>query len=212
MNQTGGAVGPGPCDGLISEALADACLTPSYVWAGNVMMSPSATASDIATAWPTHISQNYNPTNMDLSVTPGWMFYDPTQAGGDYRLKSTSDYRSGAAKTLTTGPATDGADVGVDMTKLLNDQGHVRFASVTPIGTTTATVNFVAPDNLACPVRVATTQWTSSSVPTSGVLEFADSGTAAGARSVALTGLSSGLWYGVIECAVEQPTFQFRTK
>lgn len=210
-----GGIDPGSCFGLQAEALANACLTPGYIWAGNVMMGPvGVTASQIATAWPTVILNNYNPTNMSLSVTPGWTKYDSSGDTGNYRLLSTSNYRSGAAKTLTTGPASDGADVGVDMTKLLNDQGHVTFASVSPIGTTTASVNFTAPDNQSCPVRVtATAPWTGSSVPTSGVREFLDSGTSAGARAVALTGLTPGtLYYFKIECSVEQPASQFRTR
>lgn len=209
-----GGIDPGPCIGLTGEAFANACLTPSYVWKNNVMMAPGVTASQIATNWPARITDNYNPTNMSLSVTPGWTKYDSSGDTGNYRLLSTSNYRSGAAKTLTTGPASDGADVGVDMTKLLNDQGHVTFASVSPIGTTTASVNFTAPDNQSCPVRVtATAPWIGSSVPTGGVQEFPDSGTAAGARAVALTGLTPGtLYYFKIECSVEQPASQFRTR
>lgn len=213
INQEGG-VGVGPCFNLIAKAFADACLTPSYTWKGNVMMSPSATAAQIATNWPTIIADNYNPTNMSLAVTPGWLDYNTTGNGGNYRLKPTSDYRSSAPKTLTTGPATDMNDVGVDWTKIQNDQGHVEFASVSPIGTVTASVNFNAPDNLSCPVSVTTTApWTSSTVPTSGVVPFTDSGTVAGARKVDLTGLTTGtLYYGIVNCAVEQPTFQFKTR
>lgn len=214
-----GGIGVDPCFNLTGVALANACFTPSYKWLNNVMMSPTATAAQIATNWSGVIASNYNPTNMSLSVTPGWMKYDSSGDTGDYRLKSTSDYRSGAAKTLTTGPASDGADVGVDMTALLNATGHVRFASVTSIGTTTAQANYISPDNMSCVVRVtSTTPWTSSSVPTSGILEFADGGTAAGPRQVALSGLAPGtLYFGNAMCGgsdipTQQPTFQFRTQ
>lgn len=217
--QREGGIGVDACFNLVGVAMANCNLTPSYEWKNNVFMSPTETAANIAAQWTGIISQNYNPTNMSLSVTPGWMKYDGTGDNGNYRLLSTSNYRSGAAKTLTTGPASDGADVGVDMTRLENATGHVRFASVTPIATTTAQANYVAPDNVACTVRVtSTTPWTSGSVPTSGVLEFADGGTAAGPRQVSMTGLSSGtLYYGIAMCGgsdipTQQPTFQFRTQ
>ena len=201
---------PDVCNGLLGKALMDCKFTGNggYVFANNVLMSTDGSNQATVTSWFSGLS-NYVPASMSLSSTPGWLQYDASGAGGIYGLKSTSTYRSGS-----TSHGTNGADIGVDLVKLLNDQGHVRFASVTPIGTTTATVNFTAPDNQSCPVRVtATTPWTSSSVPTSGVLEFPDGGTAAGPRSVSLTGLTTGtLYYGIVLCSVEQPTFQLHTR
>lgn len=212
--QREGGIGVDACFNLVGAALANCNLIPGYEWTNNVFMSPTETAANIATQWGGVIANNYNPTNMSLSVTPGWTKYDGTGDNGNYRLLPTSNYRSGAAKTSTTGPASDGADVGVNWTGLQNATGHVDQPTVTPIAATTASVNFSAPDNLSCPVSVTTTTpWTSSSVPTSGVTPFPDSGTAPGARKVNLNGLASGtLYYYIVNCAVEQPTGQFKTR
>jgi hypothetical protein len=193
------------CDGLKAKAMMDCFFTPAYQFSHNVIMSGDSDQTTV-TGWYSGLT-NYVPASMNLANV-GWRNYDATGAGGSYGLSASSAYISGASSR-----ALNGTDVGINEVRLLRSQGHVAINDqpVQPIGTTTATVNFGAPDSHACPVRVALTAWTPTA-PTSGVTEFADSGTKVGPRNVALTGLTTGThYYGKVFCAVEQPEFQFTT-
>lgn len=212
ISQTGG-INFSNCFNQSGEAVIVACFTPSFTFKRNVMMSNLATSTQIAAKYPTLIADNYNPASMSLATTPGWINYDATGNGGSYGLKPTSNYRSGAAKTLTTGPATDHTDVGINEPRVLRSTGHVFINDqpVQPIGSTSATVNFVAPTTQSCPVRLAATAWTPTP-PTSGVTEYTDTGTKVGPRNVSVTGLTpSTTYHGIVLCQAEQPEFTFTT-
>lgn len=192
--QSSGTVGPNnPCSGT-AQTIAD-CMYPGNVIAKNVMGSVDSTQAQMIAGWPSGLNLfPSDPTDLSLNK---WL----DAAHGNYGLKVNSPWVHAGL---------DGGDVGVYMPDIYNAIGHVRFASVTLIASTTAQINFVAPDSYGCPV-----DWSASAFPASGVTptRVADGGTAAGARSVALTGLPSGtLINGRIQCIVEQPTFQFRTQ
>lgn len=205
-----GSVQSNDCINLLGEAQMNCKFTGTNPAAitRNVFMSTDGSSQTTMNGWlPTLKNVNFIPATMNLATIPGWINYiaGTNATSGSYGLTSTSTYRSGA-----TSNGTDGADLGINQPQLLNATGHSRFASVTSVATTTAQVNFIAPDNMACPVDIST-----SPIPTTGITptRFADGGAAAGPRQVTITGLTTAtLYQGRIQCAVEQPTFQFKTQ
>lgn len=183
------------CANLFGKALADCKFTPSYVWTNNVLMSPDANQATVQSWWPS--LHNYIPSDMSLN-NAGWLSYSKQ----DFHV--TSKYCSGCAS-----PANDSRDVGVDLDALQVAQGKVTLVGVPEahLSSTSAVVSFVAPDNMGCAVDY------SSSDPTviSSFTRVADAG-GPRSRNVTLSGLTSGtVYYYRVNCAVEQPTGQFRT-
>src|SRR6478672_7130126 len=111
-------------------------------------MSGDMSQAAVSAAWPGGL--NFVPSNMALSSV-GWL--DFNHAGGNYRLKSSSNYISGGAQH-----AGDGLDVGIDANKLEAAQGKVTLIGVPEahLGSTSAVVAFVAPDSMGCPVDYST--------------------------------------------------------
>lgn len=157
---------------------------------------------------------NFIPATMNAATVPGWQKYiaGTNATTGSYGLTPTSNFASNAATTSTTGPASDGTDLGINAVELGRAAGQVIISSnpVSPLASTTAQINFVAPDNLSCPV-----DWSTSAFPANGVspTRVLDSGNTAGPRNVILTGLPAAtLIHFTVQCAVEQPSGTFTTK
>jgi len=183
------------CSNLYGKALADCKFTPSYVWSNNVMMSPDANQATVQNWWPS--LHNYIPSDMSLNST-GWLNYSKQ----DFHV--TSKYCSGC-----TSPANDSKDVGADLEALHVAQGKVTLVGVPEahLGSTSATVSFVAPDSMGCPVDYSASD---PSVIT-GFTRVSDAG-GVRPRNISLTGLTAATVYHYrVNCAVEQPTGQFRT-
>lgn len=189
------------------EAAANCVFTPSYVWDHNVMIGNGITQAALQAAWPIHASTNYIPANTSLSSV-GWFNYQtPVALNGntqnlDFHLKS--NYCSGCGS-----PSSDGRDIGANIDALEAAQGKTILIGVpaSSITTTSATVVFVAPDAQGCPVDYSSTDPTAIGSFT----RVSDAG-GVSERNVALTGLTTGtIYYYRVNCAVEQPTGQFRT-
>lgn len=190
----------GPCIGLLGQAQTDCIFTPANrnLIASNVLRSGDMTQSQINTAWPAAL--NIVPASMATSNV-GW--YNSSEVGnlGNFRLKSTSPYIHAA---------NDGLDIGANINELEAAQGKVQLGGVPSgmITTTGATIAFLAPDAQGCPVDYSSTDPTMITSFT----RQADAG-GARARAVALSGLSSStLYFYRINCAVQQPTGQFKTR
>jgi hypothetical protein len=172
---------------------------------GNLVTSDSGSTANVATWWPTqkqpcNASNTFcDPTNLDFVVWTSPYYSSVIQ---DYRLTNASPYISGGTR-----PATDQLDQGADIDALERAQGVVTFTSAIP-ASTTASINFVAPDTQGCPVDVSSTD--SSLINT--FTRFGDTGGPAGPRTVGITGLVAHTdYYFRINCAVSQPTGVFHT-
>jgi phosphodiesterase/alkaline phosphatase D-like protein len=89
-------------------------------------------------------------------------------------------------------------------------QGKVALIGVPEanLTSTSAVVSFVAPDSMGCPVDYSASD---SNVITS-FTRVSDSG-GARSRNITLSGLTPGTVYHYrVNCAVQQPTGQFRTR
>lgn len=192
----------GACNGYNAEALLKCSWKfPGAVVSGNLLLSDSLTTGQVTTNWPSQkqpcdlAGNNCDPTNATLV---GWT-QPSTQ---DYRLRANSPYISGGPR-----PASDRYDMGADIIALEKAQGTVYLTSAIP-ASTTALVNFVAPDAQACPVDVSSTDSTLVNTFT----RTNDLGTTAGPRSVSLTGLTPRTnYYFRVNCAVQQPSGTFHT-
>jgi hypothetical protein len=196
--------------GVQGSAYAEALLTcswryPGAIVSGNLVTSDSLDSTQITAAWPSQkqpcdsAGNNCNPANLNLV---GWTQHDYTKPSQDFRLRANSPYISGGPR-----PASDKYDIGADIVALEKAQGRVYFNSVVPTSTT-AIVAFVAPDTQACPV-----DWSSTdSTLVNAFTRTTDLGTAAGPRTVTLTGLTPRTdYYFRINCAVQQPRGTFHT-
>jgi len=193
--QDGGIPANG-CFNLLGKALADCKFTPNYIWTNNVMMSPDANQATVQSWWPS--LHNYIPSDMSLNNT-GWLSYSKK----DFHV--TSKYCSGCSS-----PASDSRDVGADIDVLQAAQGKVTLIGVpeSHLTSTSAVVSFVAPDSMGCPVDYSASD---PNVITS-FTRVPDSG-GARSRNITLPGLATGTVYHYrVNCAVEQPTGQFRTR
>jgi hypothetical protein len=190
-----GSVPLNDCTG-IGKALADCKFTGGYVFDHNVLMSSDSSQSTVQSWWPS--LNNYVPSDMSLT-NAGWLSY----AKHDFHV--ISKYCSGCAF-----PGNDRKDVGADIDALQSAQGKVTLIGVPEahLTSTSAVVGFVAPDSMGCPVDY------SSSDPSliTGFARVSDSG-GARPRNITLSGLASKtLYYYRVNCAVEQPTGEFRTR
>ncbi|HEY3936715.1 MAG TPA: hypothetical protein VGL97_04765 [Bryobacteraceae bacterium] len=198
-----------PCNSA-GEAGAD-CAWPGYVWDHNVMIGNGVTQAQIQAAWPGYVSNNYIPSDTSLS-SAGWFNYQaPVAQNGntqhlDFRLKGT--YCAGCVGS-GFGPANDGADVGANIDALQAAQGKTTLvgAPASSITSSSASVAFVAPDSAGCPVDYSS----SDPLVMSSFTRVNDAG-GTRTRNIALSGLSSHTtYYYRVNCAVEQPTGEFRT-
>jgi hypothetical protein len=190
------------CPSVVGKGLMDCMFRPSYVFNNNVLIGNGATQGDIQ-GWYSGLT-NIVPTNMSLSSL-GW-FNCPgplcTSGSPDFHLKA--NYCSGCGSA-----ATDLSDVGANVDKLLAAQGNVLLRGVpaASITSSTATVAFIAPDSAGCSVDYSSTDGSLLNNYT----RVSDPG-GNRVRSVTLTGLSSGTTYHYrVNCAVQQPTGEFRT-
>lgn len=192
------------------------CKVANGVWSHNVMMPSqysasnplwngsifsNATQASLQAVWGNDKTNdvNYFPASPNMTDV-GWFYVNPDKSqGGDFHLKD--NYCSGCGQ-----PATDGKDVGADIDGLHDAQGVVTIIGAS-VGTTTATVTFVAPDSQSCPVDYSNTDSTL-------ITKFSratDSGTGR-VRNVFLSGLNGGTVYHFrVNCAVQQPKSKFRT-
>jgi hypothetical protein len=190
-----GTVPRSPCTGLLGRSLADCKFTPNYAWTNNLMIGVHASRSQVMGYWPK--LKNYFASDQDLS-TVGWMNYQaPRHSLGnaqnlDFRLKSNTN------------------DVGAVMDALEAAQGKVKLLGVpeAQITQTSASIAFVAPDAMGCPVDYSRTD-------PQVINDFARVADPGGARtrSISLRGLAPGTpYYYRINCAAEQPTGSFKTR
>jgi hypothetical protein len=169
--------------------------------------------SDIRLWYPNISQSNYVPAWTDLNNTkwfklnsfPADSAYSATP--GDFHLRSDSPYISGGQYK-----GTDGKDVGIDVQAFESAQGKVTLIG-TPtdkITASSAMVAFVAPDAQACPVDYKVYDVNDPKL-INGFTRVSDTGTDP-TRGVQIGGLSSKTTYMYrVNCAVEQPTGQFRT-
>jgi hypothetical protein len=194
LTQDGGVINS-PCSGS-GKALADCMFQGGYRWDHNLLLGDS-NQSTIQSYWPS--LANYVPSNPSDLTGVGWFSLN----NNDFHLKSK--YCSGCGNA-----GSDGKDVGADIDQLEAAQGTVKLIGVpqSTLGGTSATVAFVAPDSQACPVDV------SASDPTviGSFSRWPDTGTTRN-RAVSVTGLTAHtVYYYRVNCAVQQPLGQFRTK
>jgi hypothetical protein len=209
------ANGTETCAHSLSAEASWNCIVTNGLWKNNLMIPMNSsiscpkdnfcnyttTQANLNTSFPTLKDTNYVTATTALG-SQGWQKYQASIYSGtpDFHFSSTSAYISGGASH-----GTDGKDVGVDIEELYAREGRVQLIGVVA-GSTSATVNFTAPDTQGCPVDYST----SSDVITS-FTRVTDAGTAR-ARSVSLTGLSAHTtYYFRLDCAVDQPTGVFRT-
>ena len=192
------------CGGSGVEA-ADCMFTPAYVWEHNLMV-PSvqrdmgASAGDVRSWWSG--LKNYVPRAGWENT--GWANYAHATGPNDFRL--TANYCSGCPSA-----ASDDREMGANIDGLISAQGLVGQVGVpeTSISANSAKVVFVAPDNAGCPVDISASDRTVITHFT----RTSDPGGSNRHRSIDLQGLSSHTTYhGRVNCAVEQPLFEFQTK
>jgi hypothetical protein len=188
---------------------------PDYIFAGNVIVpswrdtsvpSGQVDVSAIRSEFPglehlNHIVPGGGGVESSVA-TIGWL--DP--AAGDFRLKPDSPYSAGHKYH-----ATDGSDVGVDVDALEAAEGVVKDVHVpsSSITSDSATIQFVAPDTFACSIDY------SSSDPKviDRFVRVIDPEHRPGARSIRISGLQANtLYYYRLNCSVQQPEGQFRTR
>jgi hypothetical protein len=198
----GGVPGQDSCTGLRAKALMDCMFTPSYVFSNNVLVGNGATQSQIQ-GWYSGLS-NSVPNITSLSNV-GWFNCQGSSCAGsasDFHLKA--NYCSGCGAR-----AADLADVGADMDTLLSMQGNVVLIGTpaSSITSTAASVAFLAPDSAGCPVDYSSTD----STLLNNFNRVNDPG-GNRVRNITLSGLASRTtYYYRVNCAVQQPTGQFRT-
>jgi hypothetical protein len=198
------------CPNAQGKATADCLFTSPYRFDHNVLLS-NGTQAAVQAVWPNTL-YNYIPSNPSNIAAVGWFNYDgsplPFVNGNpknyNFRLQS-SLYCSGCGS-----PGSDGRDVGADIDALEAAQGVVSLVGV-PASTVTsssATVAFVAPDAMGCTVDYSSTD----PALVNNFTRVANSG-GARAQNVVLSGLTTSTnYYYRVNCAVQQPTGQFRTR
>ena len=190
-----GSLSYATCSGS-GKALADCMFTGGYRWDHNLLLGDS-NQTTIQSYWPG--LANYIPSDPANLSSVGWF----STTKNDYHLKA--GYCSGCGS-----PASDRQDVGADIDALEAAQGKVKLIGVptSTISIGSATVAFIAPDAQSCPVDYSAVDPTLINTFTRAL----DGGQSRN-RNVVLTGLSSKtVYYYRVNCAVRQPTGQFRTK
>ncbi len=180
------------CGALFGKEAAD-CALQNYVFEHNLLTGTEG-RGEIRSWWP-GLSNSVPAKPSDLSEL-GKVVRDPIR--GEAEFEPNDD------------PPEDRRGFGADVKALEAAQGKVRLAGVpaTSITDTSASVLFTAPDKAGCPVDY------SSSDPTviNAFTRVADPGGSV-SRSIALPHLSANTnYYYRVNCAVEQPKGQFRTR
>ena len=117
----------------------------------------------------------------------------------DFHLQSGSPYAAGGAY-----PASDATDRGANVDALNQAQGAFGAITVTPEGISSATIAAYVPDaGASCLAAYGTgtdpTAWSRSSVDTAN----------SRSRSISLSGLSTGTYYGQVWCSGTAPSSTF---
>ncbi len=179
----------------------------------NQTFSSNTQPSDIFSWYPNVAPQNIVPTWTDLSNV-NWFKLSgfPSDSAhiattGNFHLRSDSPYIAGSQyKGL------DGKDMGIDVDAFESAQGRVTLigAPVDKITPSSATVAFIAPDAQACPVDIKVYDPSDPNL-INGFTRIIDTGTDR-VRAVQISNLVSKTTYMFrVNCAVEQPSGQFRT-
>ncbi len=198
--QEGGDIPTDACSGMHAKALMDCKFTPSYNFSNNVLIGNGVTKAQVQSWYPS--LSNYVPSNTALTSV-GW-FNCPGSlcASGtpDFHLKS--NYCSGCGS-----PGSDLRDVGADINALESAQGKVSVPGASNITSNSAVITFDAPDSVGCPIDISSTD----SMLVNNFTRVNDPG-GPRVRNITLSGLSSGtVYYYRVNCAVQQPSGQFRT-
>lgn len=195
------------CTAYLGKATADCMFPQGYRFDHNVLMS-NTSKGNVQSAWPSTLL-NYIPSDPTNYASAGFFNYDsnPLQfVNGNpknYSFKLNANYRSSDASH-----ASDGFDVGADIDELEIAQGKVTLIGASSVTSTSAIVAFVAPDSFGCAVDYSSTDPT----VVNNFTRVPDAGGAIN-RSIPLSGLTSGtLYYYRVNCAVQQPTGQIRTR
>lgn len=127
-------------------------------------------------------------------------------------FSSGGDCQAGAAPMPDAGCGTtrgmDGLQIGPDIDGIVSHQGTVLNTHTRAIGSTTATVDFYAPDTTGC-----TVDWTTSSTYDPTTLTRVANAGGARPQSVNLTSLTTKtLYYYRVNCQAQQPTGTFITR
>lgn len=203
-----------PCKLKVGEGYL-ACVYRNITIAGNVLYSDTfsynqlkgigqSTPTDWFTGsgWRVLSTPNaFNTIGWKKTPAPSFLNFDFPKL--DFQLKNVSEFMSGGAFK-----GSDGRTVGADMNALRDAQGFVTFNGVNNIGTTSATISYVAPDSQSCSIDLSTTD--------PNVINSFNRNEVGGTskyRNAVIVGLAAHTtYYGRVNCQVDQPLFSFRTK
>jgi len=199
IRQEGGAIhsGPSSCGNRpAGKAFAD-CQLPGHVFANNLLLADTG-RREVEDWWPG--GENIVPSNPGNMNAVGWM---SLSGKPNFRLRPDAGVRA-MARNRTR----DSKDLGADIDALEAAQGKVTLKEPAGITADSADISFTAPDGQGCPVDY-------SSKDAKLVDDFKrvpDPGKER-TRTVHLSGLASGTVYHYrVNCMVEQPGGEFRTK
>ncbi|MFL6417662.1 MAG: DUF4082 domain-containing protein [Bryobacteraceae bacterium] len=199
IRQEGGAFhsGPNTCGSRQPGKAFMDCQLPGHVFANNLLLADTG-RREVEDWWPG--GENIIPPNPGNLNAVGWM---SLSAKPNFRLRPDAGVR-GMAKARIRDPK----DLGADIDILEAAQGKVTLQEEPAVTADAADINFTAPDEQGCPVDY-------SAKDASLLDEFKrvpDTGKGR-ARSVHLSGLASATTYHYrVNCMVEQPTGEFKTK
>lgn len=206
----------GACGDIDGTALFS-CYFPTSVVKNNLLLATVGSQSTVTNAgngWVNGGPSGFTNANWTGLVVPSNPQMNPgytvftSDAEGRTMANMQDPTIQDANGTFISGRQGGVPQYGVDYGTVAAAQGKVFSPGANSIGTTAATISFYAPDTQACPVDVSST----SATAVSGVTRFTDGGSAR-ARTVSLTGLTTGTrYYAKIQCAAEQPIVVFRTK
>lgn len=203
IRQEGGSFhsGPNVCGSRPPGKAFIDCQLPGHIFSNNLLLADTG-RREVQDWWPS--GDNLIPSNPRDVNAVGWMNLGDARGGKpNFRLRSDSSVRG-----LAKGRASEGKDIGADIDALEAAQGKVALNDPTAVTASAADINFVAPDAQACPVDY-------SSKDESLIKDFTRTpdGGKDRTRIVHLSGLSSGTTYHYrVNCMVEQPTGEFRTR
>jgi hypothetical protein len=213
-----GTGGPAFTDGLAyGKAFFDhewIAASPAYTLTRNVILRPGGCGG----AFPSGDPCAGPPGPAPFGPYPsGFSWFDTSRGTFPYSSAAQNNFRLSSCTTVVAGTCTanpytsggtthasDGTDAGVDQDALEAAQGKVSNVRAFDIGSTKATVGFLAPDAVGCPVMWSSDNWvTSAMVSNSGGQRV---------QNVMLTGLPphSTIQFQVV-CVVMQPAGTFTT-
>jgi hypothetical protein len=199
IRQEGGSFhsGPNVCGTRPPGKAFIDCQLPGHVFANNLLLADRG-RGDVQDLWPGN--DNVVPSNPSNLNAVGWM---SLSSKPNFRLRPDAGVRA-----MTKGRGRDPKDLGADIDALEAAQGKVTLNEPSAITADGADINFVAPDAQGCPVDYSSKDGNLiddfKRVPDSGKERT---------RTVHLSGLVSATAYHYrVNCMVEQPTGEFRTK